>query len=346
MNPSAVSCQKMDISMVLNSSREENHQTVSPNMNAWNEKAQLLPQQYYPLPPMRTQPPSARHSYDGTQTYGRSFSCFDCFGRSSRSQYRSQGHGNHCQPAFAWYQTLPSVEVQADLKLPPLLTLDAWNGTGGTRIKIDDVRLNPKKSPRRASASPIIGRHSLRSPSLGIAMRPRQLTRPYPTQGQDEDNVIYVVDVDDEATSRGSCNRPYNIAQVDWVRYTKVDLSLSYDSMAKPFALVWPGESKTGHCFSARFYRDNWIPRVDVNNNPVYDEKGAIIMDSAKMRDIKSEEGKEKGVPYSLVERYPWRALEYPWVDEEHKEIARAIMRGQDPIDPTGSKYSPVVFLL
>jgi hypothetical protein len=201
--------------------------------------------------------------------------------------------------------------VLQDYKLPPIWTLDwnyqtasrnSWNGTSNARAQIN------KKSPRRASSvSPII-------PQL---LQPRY-TRPT---------------AEEEVPSRSSCNQPYNRAQIDWIRYFKVDLSLSYNAMDKPFAEQWPGESKTGQCFSTRLYRDNWIPRIDAVNNPIYDEKGIV-----KIEPIKIQEGNEMCIPYSLVDRYPWRAVEYSWVREKDKERAREILSSDGLIDPTESK--------
>ena len=235
-----------------------------------------------------------------------------------------------------------------EVKLPPISSLDwnyrgsnhkSWNRTGSSRIQLDAVRLNPKRSPRRASStSPIVNRYTHRSPSHGGIQPSPKLPRLLYTRPQPEDDAVHVVDTEYDAPPRSSCNRPYNRAQIDWIRYFKVDLSISYDSMDKPFAVQWPGESKTGHCFSARLYRDNWMPRVDAANNPMYDEKGKVKMDAAKMREMKTQEGKEKCIPYSLVDRYPWRAVEYQWIREEDKERARAILSGDDPNDPTGSK--------
>ena len=260
---------------------------------------------------------------------------------------------------FTGFQHLPTLEENREgyvmnpsfpqeIKLPPISSLDwnyrgsthnSWNRTVNSRIQLDVVRLNPKRSPRRTSStSPIVNRHTHRSPSHGGIQPSPKLPRLLCTRPQPEDDAVHVVDTEYDAIPRSSCNRPYNRAQIDWIRYFKVDLSISYDSMDKPFAVQWPGESKTGHCFSARLYRDNWMPCVDAANNPMYDEKGKIKMEAAKMREMKTQEGKEKCIPYSLVDRYPWRAVEYQWIREEDKERARAILSGDDPNDPTGSK--------
>ena len=341
-------CRKMDLSMVLNVSKEEK----------CDEKAEWQLQQPGPLPPMRTQPPMSSHSHDMTRNYESCFGLLDCFGLANNPMTRPHGL-YQTSASFTGYQPLSTLEgnregyvmnpsLPQDFKLPPMQTLnwddqkpnhESWNRTGSPRTQIDDVRLNPKRSPRRSSrASSIASRRSHRSPSYGAVRPSLQLLQPHYTRPESELDVVYSVDTECDAPSRSSCNRPYNRAQIDWIRYFKIDLSLSYDSMDKPFEEQWPGESKSGHCFSARLYRDNWMPRVDASNNPMYDEKGKVKMDPAKMRDMKTLEGKEKCIPYSLVDRYPWRAVEYRWVREEDKERARAILRSDDPNDPTGSE--------
>jgi hypothetical protein len=353
---SAAYYRKMDISMVLNSSKDEQY----------IEKPRWEPREKCSLPPTRTQPPASTFSYDNNRGHQCTFVCVNCFGVANGPNDRPQGscsHLRHYPQNFVGYKQLANTEARNEFYTtrsepqqalePPTLqdanlhyerrSLDSWTSTSSTRIQLDDVCLNPKKSPRRASLSPTSGRHAHRSHTyITIPRHSPKLPRRHP--GQDiedaEDGVACGLDPDYESPTRSSCNRPYNIAQVDWIRYAKVDLGLSYESMGDRFALVWPGESKTGHCFSARFYRDNLVPRVDANNMPVHDERGRMLWDPAKMRDMKSTEGKEKCVPYSLVERFPWRAVEYAWVDAERKEAARAIMKGEGPIDPTGGESS------
>jgi hypothetical protein len=240
-----------------------------------------------------------------------------------------------------------------NVKLPPILPfgleveLPRLNpSAGNNRAQLGEVRLNPKKQERRACKSPTRARghhHSLPTP-------PRS---PKDPREQRSDEIIETtdpaldgttaVDVDRIAKRRRtpkSCNRAYTVAQIDWMRYNKIDLGASYRSMEDLFQEVWPNELKAGHCFSAKLYRSNNIPRVDEWNNPLYDKQEKLILDPAKMRDADTEEGKLKCVPYSLVDKYPWRAVDYKWVKEEQKKVARLILRGIDPTDPTGSKSS------
>lgn len=340
----------------------------APNEEKRNEKTEWQLQKAVLLPSMRTQPPTGTYPHDTTSSYDRCFGLLDCLGLASNDMSRPHEKNQPSAPftgfqplnddtTYGKGQHLPTVEENREgyvmnpsfpqeVKLPPISSLDwnyrgsnhkSWNRTVSSRIQLDAVRLNPKRSPRRTtSTSPIVNRHTHRSPSHGGIQPSPKFPRLLYTRPQLEDDAVHVVDTEYDAPPRSSCNRPYNRAQIDWIRYFKVDLSISYDSMDKPFAVQWPGESKTGHCFSARLYRDNWMPCVDAANNPMYDEKGRVKMEAAKMREMKTQEGKEKCIPYSLVDRYPWRAVEYQWITVEDKERARAILSGDDPSDPTG----------
>ena len=346
---------KMDIAMVLNSSKDEQR----------NEMAGLH-HEACSLPPMRTQLPTSTYSHSPTQRCESSFNCVSCFGLPNSLRHRPHG-------AYSQYSPLPNSPVEVvdcvmqhpeprpEFKLPPIQAFDtvyesrpkreSWNGAGSTRSQLDDVLLNPKKSPRRASLSPTPNRHAIsrRSPSHGArSVVPHS---PRPRQQQDireQRRPLSDDDAEDDAPSskNSACNKPYNPVQVDWIRYHKEDLAMPYKLMGEPFARLWPGEFKTEHCFSARLYRNNEVPRVDADFRPVYDDNGEPIMESAKMREMKSPAGKARGIPFSLVERFPWRAVEYAWVSDESKAVARAIMEGKDPKDPTGREYSLSAFCL
>jgi hypothetical protein len=229
--------------------------------------------------------------------------------------------------------------MRQDIKLPPIRTFGLnvessrfQPAAGYSRIQLDSVRLNKKKLERRASTSPTSSRSH-----YGSHRTPPRSTRVPDRQCDDDHDPTDATD-----TCEGHrCNRPFNPAQVDWIRYHKIDRGVSYNEMASLFDRIWPEEHKSGHCFSARLYRDNFIPRIDQFNNPVYDDKGKVVFDKAKMRDKNEPDGLQKCVPYSMVDRYPWRAVEYAWVHDQEKQLARRIMQGIDPTDPTGSKPPP-----
>ena len=96
---------------------------------------------------------------------------------------------------------------------------------------------------------------------------------------------------------------------------------------------------------SSRLYRDNVIPILGLNGRPQWDEKGGLVSEPAKVRDRVTEEGKRKGVPYRLVDTYPWRVVAnvsgaYNYVSERDRNIAKMIEEGvyNDPDDPHGRK--------
>jgi hypothetical protein len=382
----------MDISMVLNSGKED----FSSKEQQHDEKTNLQPVEGYSLPPMRTQLSASTNSHDPTQGNERAFNHLNSFGMANGARYYSQGagargHYDHYSATPSGYQQLSShnattYESRPAVRLPPIETFDlgyerpkrdSWSGSSGSRFKLENVLLNPKKSVRRTSLSPTMSSrghshflpshpysppsHSqslpLRSPrhsrgSVGGKHSPRlsraQDNREAGPSSSASSDDLYVAegeyDESSTASRNAACNKPYNPAQVDWIRYSKVDLGLSYKAMGEQFAKMWPGESKTEHCFSARFYRDNYVPRVGADGRVERDDKGEPIMEPAKMRDTKTAAGKERCVPYSLVERYPWRALEYPWVSRKSKELAQQIMDGKDQKDPTGGKYCVHLF--
>lgn len=353
---SACYCHKMDISMVLNSVKE--------NLSDKTEGD--------PLPPMRMQLPASTNSQSSNSESKRTSNCLNCFAMANGARYYS-----HYSATQSSYQQTPSCnatsyESKPSFRLPPIETFDvdyerpkrdSWSGSNGPRARLEDVLSNPKKSLRCTSLPPTLSsrRHSrdhsppshshplpLRSlrqskgrkstPHLSRLQEYQEVGSLSSPSSEDIDAAEGEYDESSTASRNAACNKPYNPAQVDWIRYSKVDLGLSYKAMGKRFAMLWPGESKTEHCFSARFYRDNYVPRIGADGQVVRDDKGEAIMEPAKMRDHKTAAGKERCVPYSLVERYPWRALEYPWVSRKSKVLAQEIMDGKDQKDPTGGE--------
>jgi len=156
--------------------------------------------------------------------------------------------------------------------------------------------------------------------------------------------------------SKGHSNKAYTLTQVDWMRYQKEDLSLSWKDIHLLFLTTFPPNDnspprESDQCMSSRLYRDNVIPILGVNGGPQWDEKGSLVSEPAKVRDRTTEEGKRKGVPYRLVDKYPWRVVAnvggaYNFVSERDRNIAKMIEEGfyNDPEDPHGRK--PPIFLL
>jgi hypothetical protein len=338
----------MNITMVLNPSTVEQYPHTMTSADHCIEKAPGQSELAYRLPPMWTQSPTSLQTSDGCPR------CPSCLRFADHPEIRLRGLPSPplSQVGDSGYAQLCSMDVieeervkwggpsmlelRQDIKLPPIRTFDLnvessrfQPAAAYTRIQLDSVRLNKKKLERRASTSPISSRSHC-GPHRTPPRSPRG-----PDKQCDHDHDL----TDPLDTCEGHrCNRPFNPAQVDWIRYHKIDLGISYNAMAPLYDRIWPEEHKSGHCFSARLYRDNFIPRIDRFNNPVYDDKGKVVFDKAKMRDKNEPEGLQKCVPYSMVDRYPWRAVEYAWVRDQERQLARLIMQGIDPTDPTGSK--------
>ncbi|TVY35849.1 hypothetical protein LSUB1_G006628 [Lachnellula subtilissima] len=129
--------------------------------------------------------------------------------------------------------------------------------------------------------------------------------------------------------------------QIDWIRYLKEDCKHKWKELPSLFALQFPDvygfDSRTSdQCFSSRGYRDNRRPLTDKDWNPILDENGKVTWVEALVRERSTAEGLELDYPFTLVELHPERAVQYEWVSEEHKAMARRIL-----ISPplTGSKY-------
>ncbi|KAG9246784.1 hypothetical protein BJ878DRAFT_416179 [Calycina marina] len=145
--------------------------------------------------------------------------------------------------------------------------------------------------------------------------------------------------------------KAYTREQVDFCRYMKEDCNLSFAEIQILFQSRFTDVFRdSNQCFSSRVYRDNVVPQLDDNGkslsgNLLFDSKGKLLLTEAKVRDRTTPEGKEKCIPYTLVDKWPHRAIKYDWVSEEHKHIARLILQGVDPSDREGSRYPfPVSF--
>lgn len=134
-------------------------------------------------------------------------------------------------------------------------------------------------------------------------------------------------------------NKAYTREQVDFCRYMKVDCEMSFKDVMPLFQKRFPDVLREStQCFSSRYYRDNVVPQLDKNGCLMFDEKGKLLVEEAQVRDRNTPEGKAKSVPFTLVDKWPHRAVTYDWVSKEHKAIARLILDGIDPTDPRGSK--------
>jgi hypothetical protein len=135
------------------------------------------------------------------------------------------------------------------------------------------------------------------------------------------------------------------------MRYYKCDLKTDFKKALGLFWKQFPerradlapgGKEPSEQILSSRHYRDNLVPRLDDDGNYMLDSKGRLVEDNAKVRDGNTPQGREKDVPVKLVEKHPWRAINYKWVLSEHKLAAQKIME-DDEMGLGGSKFSCVL---
>ncbi|KAG0647623.1 hypothetical protein D0Z07_6847 [Hyphodiscus hymeniophilus] len=133
---------------------------------------------------------------------------------------------------------------------------------------------------------------------------------------------------------------------IHWIRYHAVDRNMQFKAMIEPFFQQFPERRAhaTHQILTSRYYRDNDRPELDEHGNWGFyaegKEKGKLRMVKSKVRDRQTEEGQEIDFPYTLVDKWPRRVLEYQWLSpilEEDRERAKRILAGDDPSDPMGS---------
>lgn len=131
-------------------------------------------------------------------------------------------------------------------------------------------------------------------------------------------------------------NKPYTTEQVHFMRYMKVDCDHNWKDAMELFRARWPEiYIDSTQCLSSRNYRDNTVPLLDANDEPMFTSSGKPRMRSAKCRDRNLEE--QKCFPASLVDKHPEAALKYDWVSKEHKERAYILINQLDPIEASSS---------
>jgi len=367
MNPAG----KMNLSMILNPSPAPDAGDALMIMEPTTLTASWQPAPPHKLPPMRAGPLTPPLSYydicqgvgsiemmrdpearsQQQHRYGAPLSPVERWGyapsprregtggeaanRTPHNLPRVGGPREHCAGADVEYwgaRRRPTQETAEEMDLDPPEAYSTSEPDRDLRrgsIQLCDIRHQRRnKQQRRGSAPHSSMRRSPNHKTAADSRSPTALT-------------LYSASPSSPGAPKGPyCNKAYLREQVDWIRYMKEDCHVCYNAMCAEFDKLWPAERKTAQCFSARLYRDNKIPRLDAQRRPMFDENGKLLLDDAKVRGRATIEGRVKGVPFTLVDKYPWRAVEYPWVSEEHKELARRILQGNDPTDPAGSEYS------
>lgn len=109
-------------------------------------------------------------------------------------------------------------------------------------------------------------------------------------------------------------NRKYTAEQVDFICYFHVDQKLNWNEVTRKYKEQFRSEeSRTPSGLQGSYYRGNLqLPVTDHNNDLVFLEDGTLQVKTVKVRD-------QAGNKIGLLDRYPNRAIEYPWVYEEDK---------------------------
>lgn len=111
------------------------------------------------------------------------------------------------------------------------------------------------------------------------------------------------------------------------MRYHREDLAYTWVVIHSMFYQRFPdSERQTVPCLTSRYYRDNRVPKLDANGEPVLDKNEKPVMIKAKVRDRATAEG--KSIPYLFIEKHPEFALKYDWVRPEDKAVALKILQG------------------
>lgn len=109
-------------------------------------------------------------------------------------------------------------------------------------------------------------------------------------------------------------NRKYTPEQVDFICYHHVDKKKNWAEVREAYRRYFPSEAnRTASGLQGSYYRLNLqVPVTDHNGNLIFNDDGSLQVKTAKVRD-------QAGNRIGLLNRYPNRAIEYDWVDEQDK---------------------------
>ncbi|KAH8653052.1 hypothetical protein BGZ60DRAFT_533248 [Tricladium varicosporioides] len=220
-----------------------------------------------------------------------------------------------------------------------------YNTAGSHLLSLPIRRRSPNGGHNQRGSSPqfqnLPGEGRRRHNSFGRQSPRGSHTRRYhPFRSPSRSPTQAGEDGESTASKPGHSNRKYAVEEVCWIRYMKEDCGKAWKDFPRLYFIQFleplgitelPNDRNTAQCFSSRYYRDNDRPAIDENGNYMIGSNGRVQLVPAKVRDRTTPEGKAQDIPYTLVEKHPERALMYSWVQEVHKEEARAILRGERP---------------
>lgn len=109
-------------------------------------------------------------------------------------------------------------------------------------------------------------------------------------------------------------NRKYTAEQVDFINYLHVDKKLNWSEVVPAYVRQFPEEgSRTTSGLQGSYYRGNLqVPVTDQYGDLVFSEDGTLQVRQCKVRD-------QHGNKIGLLDRYPYRAVNYRWLDPEDR---------------------------
>lgn len=189
--------------------------------------------------------------------------------------------------------------------------------------------LTPPATPspfnQATATAPVAPRLPLYVPQHQLPYRPAPRPSPHPIHGQESPNLGLPVGSEARiprrprrqptyAEGHTRNNRKYTREQVDFICYHHVDKKKPWDEVRDAYTSHFTAEAnRTMSGLQGSFYRQNLvIPVTDHNDDLIFDEDGTLQVKTFKVRD-------QSGCRIGLLNRYPDRAIEYDWVDEQDK---------------------------
>ncbi|KAK6599225.1 hypothetical protein H4I96_08429 [Botrytis cinerea] len=166
------------------------------------------------------------------------------------------------------------------------------------------MSFNPINIPGKDSRTPILYPQSILFPMTNITLNLQLIVTVM--------TATIMIAISSPVVPRS--NKAYSTEEVDFIRYHKEDLNKHWPEVLLCFRQHFREyQRESEQCLSSRYYRDNNI--------------------KIKVRRRGTPAGRLEGIPYTLVQKHPERAMKYSWVSEHHRvEMKRLaeIMADQD----------------